>query len=392
MKFNKWTIGLAAVGVVSLASAVKAEETANTVLTAISATTLSGYVDTSIQWNIGTGFNNPPYSFGGDTKADGFNLNVVQVTLDKPLDESEWASGYHVDLWFGPDANRLATSSIDADGVADFAIRQAYIALRTPIGNGIEWKLGVFDTIIGYESVAGPANPNYSRSWGQTIEPQTHTGLLASYRINDNLSVAAGIANTVGPTINNRAQFFGRAESYKAYMASLSVTAPDNFGFLAGSTMYAGIVNGLNESYGDTTTSFYAGTTIATPVTGLRLGGAFDYLDIRNDRFGPDQTSTAWAAAIYASYQATEKLSLHQRIDYLDDQAAFFYDEFGPLGATGFKVLSFTTDVQYDLWKNVLSRVEFRWDHADSGKLFGGDVTPSKKNNVMIAANIIYKF
>jgi len=192
MKFNQWTLGLAAVGVVSLASAVKADETANTVLTALSSTTLSGYVDTSIQWNPGTGnLNNPPYSFGGPEKADGFNLNVVQLTLDKPLDESEWASGYHVDLWFGPDANALATQNGGATTAfvgRDFAIRQAYVALRSPVGNGIEWKVGVFDTIIGYESVAAPANPNYTRSYGQTIEPQTHTGVLASYRFNDNIS------------------------------------------------------------------------------------------------------------------------------------------------------------------------------------------------------------
>ncbi len=48
MKFNKWTMGLAAVGVVSLASAARADETKmSQVQTALSNTTLSGYVDTS---------------------------------------------------------------------------------------------------------------------------------------------------------------------------------------------------------------------------------------------------------------------------------------------------------------------------------------------------------
>ena len=395
MKFNKWTIGLAAAGVVSLPSAVKADETANSVLTAVSSTTLSGYVDTSAQWNFGTGFNQPAYSFGGDSKADGFNINVVQLTLDKPLDESEWAAGYHVDLWMGPDADALATQ---VGGSEDFAIRQAYIALRTPVGNGIDWKIGAFDTIIGYESVASPANPNYTRSWGQTIEPQTHTGILASYRVCDNLSIAAGVANTMGPVLNNRAQFFGKAESYKTYMASIAVTAPDNWSFLSGSSMYFGLVNGLNESYGDAATSWYAGATLATPIAGLRTGFAFDYLDIHSQaNFNPPgnpalDRSTAWAAALYASYQLTEKLSLHGRAEYLDDQAAFFYDNLGPLGNSGFKVWSFTATAQYDLWKNVLSRVEFRWDHADSGKLFGGNVSPTRKNNYLLAANIIYKF
>lgn len=49
MKFNKWTLGLAAVGAVSLTSVAQAEEKVNAVQTALSSTTISGYVDTSMQ-------------------------------------------------------------------------------------------------------------------------------------------------------------------------------------------------------------------------------------------------------------------------------------------------------------------------------------------------------
>src|SRR5947207_14255812 len=105
MKLNKWTLGLAALGVVSLASAAKAEEKANLVQTALSATTLSGYVDTSAQWNFGTGNDRlPDYKFGGASKADGFNLAVIQLRIENPLDESDWAACSGMDLWFGPDA------------------------------------------------------------------------------------------------------------------------------------------------------------------------------------------------------------------------------------------------------------------------------------------------
>jgi hypothetical protein len=108
MKLNRWTAALAAAGIVTVPSLLHAQT--NTVLTALSSTTLSGYVDTSAQWNPGTGnANPPPYAFGTG-KADGFNLNVVQLSLDKPLDESQWAAGYHVDLWLGPNAKFLGTS------------------------------------------------------------------------------------------------------------------------------------------------------------------------------------------------------------------------------------------------------------------------------------------
>ena len=176
MKFNKWTVALAALGVVSLASAAKAEEKTSSVLTALSPTTISGTVDTSMQWNPGTGNAYvPPYKFNSPSMADGFNLDVVQLTIEKPLDEQDWAAGYRADLWFGPYANTLNTTSGLNTG-SDFAIRQAYVALRAPLGNGLDFKVGVFDSIIGYESVDSSKDPNFTRSYGHTIEPQTHTG------------------------------------------------------------------------------------------------------------------------------------------------------------------------------------------------------------------------
>ena len=141
MKLNKWTVGLASVGMVSVASF--AEEKSNMVQTMLDSTMLSGYVDTSAQWNIGTGDERlPDYKFGGSGKADGFNLDVVQIRIEKPLDSAEWAAGYRIDLWAGPDANTLGTQSFGpgAEGgiAADFAIRQAYLTLRVPIGNGLD--------------------------------------------------------------------------------------------------------------------------------------------------------------------------------------------------------------------------------------------------------------
>src|ERR1051325_4788024 len=104
-KVNKWTLGLAAVGLVSLRGAVQAEEKPNQLLTALSSTTISGYVDTSAHWTLGTGNANPPaYAFNFPSKQDGFNVNVVNVVLEKPLDEGTWSAGYKVDLIFGPNA------------------------------------------------------------------------------------------------------------------------------------------------------------------------------------------------------------------------------------------------------------------------------------------------
>ncbi|MCI0747808.1 MAG: porin, partial [Verrucomicrobia subdivision 3 bacterium] len=259
MKVEKWTIGLAAAGLVSLPSGVQSEEKASAVMTALSSTTISGYVSASAQWNMGSGNAGvPTYSYGGTSKADGFNLDVVKLSIERPLDEGQWSAGYKADLLFGPDASSFATTSALGGDSSDFAIKQAYVALRAPVGNGLDFKLGVWDTIIGYETFDNGNNPNYTRSYGFTIEPTTHTGLLATYQLNEMFGIAAGIANTFGPTINQKANDptqpvgdTGKAESYKTYMGSIAFTAPESFGFMQGSTLYFGIINGFDSTVGD---------------------------------------------------------------------------------------------------------------------------------------------
>jgi len=372
MKINKWTAGLAAVGLVSLASVAQAEETTTPLLTALSSTVISGYVDTSAVWNPGSGNANPaPFAFNAG-KQDGFNLNVVGLTLEKPLDEGTWSAGYKADLIFGPDAVGFNTSP--GASASDFGIKQAYVALRAPLGNGLDLKLGVFDTPIGYESFTGYRNPNYTRSYGYTIEPTQHTGLLASYQFSEVFAASAGIANTWTAGINARSP---RSESSKTYMGSITITAPESAGVLAGSALYAGIVDGFAGGSEDTT-SYYVGATIATPVAGLRLGAAYDSVsDLGAGSFHAD------AASLYVSFQATEKLSLHARGEYTK------------LSST--KIIALTGTLQYDLWQNVVSRLEVRWDHSASGtEIFGGKTvgvsSPNRKNDLMVAANLVYKF
>ena len=410
-KVNKWTLGLAAVGLVSLPAVVQAEEKPNQVLTALASTTISGYVDTSAHWTLGSGNNNPPaYAYNGKSKQDGFNLNVVDVTIEKPLDEGTWSAGYKIELWFGPNAGVLGnniggSTASTAGGGGDLAIKQAFVDLRVPVGNGLDIKIGTFDTIIGYETANATTNPNYTRSYGYTIEPTQNTGILATYNVNKLVSLSGGIVNTWSAGLNNRS---ARGESNKGYMGSVTLTAPDSFGPIAGSSLYAGIVDGYNSQVGNDATSFYLGGTLATPIKKLKLGAAWDYLHIHDNSFnsptiGGHVTGYAQSVAVYASVQATEKLGLHLRgewFDITDGAASNGTSAHGTqtsLGGIPSEALAITGTIQYDLWANVLSRLELRWDHSlAEGKPFGGSsggvAGSSKKNEVLVAANIIYKF
>lgn len=388
MKFNQWTLGLAATGVISLAYAAQAEEALHPVMSSLQATTLSGYVDTSAIWKFGPGDTVVGRSFDGTSKQNGFNLNVVKLQLEKPLDESQWSAGYRVGVLFGPDANALASTSTGI-ATSDFAIKNAYVNLRAPVGNGLEFKLGTWDTIIGYEVFEAGNNPNYSRSWGFGIEPIVHTGALASYKVNDMLSLSAGVAGRGDISqINARS---GK-NSVLSYLGNITFTAPESAGSLKGSTLYAGIIDsGIDNSssiHGDTqqdVINYYVGATVPTPLPGLSVGASYDYR--ANALF-----NESWESAIggYLGYQATEKLKLNARVEYANGSpGAFGVSSVATtpvVDQTQFLGTTLTAD--YALWASAITRLEFRWDKdlKDAQTLGNAD------NILSVALNVIYKF
>jgi hypothetical protein len=213
------------------------------------------------------------------------------------------------------------------------------------------------------------------------------------------ISAAAGIADTFGPTINGRAFPTGsaltggtKAESYKTYMADIAFTAPTNWGWAGGSTAYAAVINGYNASSSAKLpgtkadqTSFYIGSTLNTPLKELKVGASYDYEGVSKQ--GVVTEGYANATDLYATYQMTEKLSF-------DGRGEWFTQSKSNAGAgLPSKVFALTGTVQYDLWKNVLSRLEIRWDHSSDGTLaYGGTGAPNKKNAYELIANVVYKF
>lgn len=468
MKYNQWTLALASAGVVSLNAIANADEhMANNLLNHVSKTTISGYVDTSAIWAIGEGGNAnfPGRTNDGEGYVDGFNLNVVQLSLASPLDESDWAAGYQVDLWLGPDSKWLASNTFGGDN-ADLGIKQAYVHLRAPVGNGLELKMGHFDTIIGYEVGSSPSNPNFSRSYGFFIEPFQHTGLLATYPLTEELSFSAGIANSYGFGINDRAG----SESQKTYMASMAYELPESAGSMAGTAVYLGFVDGLvTGDEGADKTSYFAGVTVPTPMEGLSLGAAFDYAQdttLNQLAFGPGQLTALPTVARYLSEHVADYLESEHVVDHLDKHVADYLDNnaeaFAEEGLTEEEIrmrgeserlaesnrkgsaeglaegtriygnrrdvwalagylsyqmdaksvfnarldyvnvestvldedaqfLSLTGTLAHNMWENVLTRLEVRWDHSLKSD-FDSLVGDNSGDAVTVALNAVYQF
>jgi hypothetical protein len=399
MNVNKWTLGLASVGMISLASAAKAEEALSPVLTKVASTTLSGYVDVTAGWSFDGGVNMPGRVYDGSNAGNGynhngFNLNVVSLTLDKPVDEEGWAAGYHVQTLIGPGATKRTKQSLIGGPAGDIALNEAYVALNVPVANGILLKAGQFGTFNGYEAYDSYKNPNWSRSYGFYIESSAHVGISASYQINDNVGVMVGFANTAG--YNNNIDAQSTDEDRFGYLAMVNLTAPESFGFLEGATLALGYTQGdANEGINvgapsPTQRNYYVGASIPLPVTGLSLGVAFDYTTDQNPTLpaGVALNPNNWASAygVYLSYQATEKLKLNGRFDLArGSDGAFGYNS-----GDNNELFSVTVTADYSLWKNVISRAELRWDTALEGDPFGD--AANEDTAVTLTANVVYLF
>jgi hypothetical protein len=392
MKINKWTQVLLGVGLVSIPAVTHAEEQMqlSSLRTELTSTTISGYVDTTATWKFGTGnANMPGRTYDGTDTQDGFNLNVVSITFAKPLDESEWAAGYTVQTLLGPGATKRGTRSLIGGPSGDFAFNEAVVLLRVPVGNGIDFKVGQFGTYNGYEAYDTYKNPNWSRSYGFFIESSAHTGVSASYKFADWVSVSAGVGNMAGFNNASDAKYDPAiSESEKAWLGMITFTAPESFGFLKGASLSLGYTGGKSTPTAQyAQENYYLGISLPTPIDALAVGLAFDYT---TGIGGKDEDAGALAA--YLAIQATEKLKIHTRVDYgFGDTGQFYPSKPG----TDNKLLSFTLTADYSLWKNVISRLEGRVDSAlTGGPAFGGTVagTPKDRTASSLTANFIYQF
>jgi hypothetical protein len=349
-------------------------------------------------------------------------------------------------MLFGPDANTLGSLSTFGASSGDFAVKNAYVSLRAPLGNGLDFKVGVWDTIVGYEVFEAGNDPNYSRSFGYYIEPIIHTGILGQYTLGSNkeITLIGGIANGIADRalanqIDSRAGYvtstgMQEADTVLSYMGAVAITAPESFGPLKGAVLYGGIVDtgfgsstdvvdgaGVVTGYGSSydIINFYGGATIPTPWKNLSVGGAYDYR--ANGLFNGSYEN---AVAGYLSLKLSEKMTLNARADYATGSAGnygssggVFYNTVGAYGVPAVRadgtsaingldgdhveLLSVVGTLNYALFGNAITRLEVRWDHDLTGEgiFLNGDTSGNtvtaagtSENALSVSLNVIYKF
>jgi len=368
----------------------------NFVETAQKGVKLSGYVDAGYSYNFtgaANGTSDVTGRFGSDTAAKGdFNLYAVKLALEKALtSENKAQAGFRTDVMIGEDANYLINrgttnnlSNTNQNSNALF-LEQAYVSIRAPVGNGWDFKVGKFVSILGYEVIERPANMNttYGLLWQQM--PLYYTGVLSSYKFDDYLDAKLGVVN--GSQTDNNTDTSGAGDGC-AVLAALNVTAPGGNANWSNNFQYSS--NNDNQTY--------QGTTASSTSTGIENGSSGSgYTFIYNSwgnwapKFANDkllfafnallgtasinqpssQPGTTWfGAGAYAKYQFNDWFSLASRGEYLGgNNPEKLYNTPVVAGGNNNQNLSlweYTITAGFNVIDNLLIRAEYRLDWGNN--------------------------
>ncbi len=127
---------------------------------------------------IGKYINNPAGAVPAVNRQDNFTFFVDEVELDLMK-----SFGENVRLRADLDFARVNSGGA---GMVPFVLEQAYATANIPVGNGIEFLLGRFNTPIGFESVDVNENDTISKSVLVTgLRPANTTGMKIYYAFSD---------------------------------------------------------------------------------------------------------------------------------------------------------------------------------------------------------------
>jgi hypothetical protein len=385
MKMNKWTMALAAAGVVSLSSVAQAQEAAGGAEALAASTTVSGYISTSYTSMSDNGHGN---TFRNNVN-DKFALDVVSLSISNgELGAESGSAAYNLELWVGPAATDIGTNAdvlgrwtdtngdgnIDAGEVAasgwTLELMEANIELLATLGEqDVKLTVGQFGTTVGAEtySYAAADNSFHSRSFAFAIEPTHHTGVKAETTVGG-LNILLGLVNDTTTANTNAGQ------GSNAMISGLSHTLGSGTGWFEGTELSYG---GVHEAGDDNSevTNYYFGLSkeIATDLT-YSLAW-----DIREEDSTPDSNVVGHYLSYPLGGGTLNVRYEHGNINGVDLDGNLSQDNDENIDG----LESLTVGYDYPIWTGVTSRVEFRSDDWDSKS--GGA-------NESFALNLVYNF
>lgn len=358
-------------------------------VTAMKSMELSGFVQASYFYNTESPADRMSDGYLWNTMDNTFAINKVKITAASPAVERSgdaWDAGYRLSLIFGQDAQVLNTGG-ELQGME--ALREAFVELNAPVGDGLNIKVGQLISLLNYESGdGGAANNNFSQGyqWYYTGNGPA-AGIQLGYAFTDKVDLKVRVQNGLyaGPIDGN---------DPKTVVASLGIKPIENLwvnliGF-AGDEGFAHVRGG----------SILAGYQVSKPFS---VGFEGDYFDF--DKTGTTFDGSLWSIGTFLNYDTTETTSVALRAEYLaDDDGGGLINSrgafAGPLrgGGSRFGSTAGTYEADGGLasvtltfnWKpkpNVRIQPEIRYDKTSYDLGLDG-----KDDRVIIGAGVSYLF
>lgn len=341
------------------------------IMTLFKSTKLSGFVDAGyvvsfnqLHANVGNSAGNPARLF--DDRDNSFYLNAVQLNLES-LASKDRIVGYHLELAAGHDVTIYEPSG-NAVG-----LQEGWIQIWAPVGNGLDIKIGKMATLVGYEVLESKDDFNYSRGLLFThIQPFTHTGVRATYNVNDQISGTVGLSNGL-----NGADTFADGDHGKQLELNLTVKPTKDASI--GATILVG--NDTDSVSGSSNDKYYIFDIIASyTLDKLTLALNLDFASAEG-ALGPNRAPLS-GVAIYGKYAWSDAMASAVRVEYMSDTEGVFYGPAAPGDSgTGSRLFEITLTQEVKVAQQLILRFEIRSDNSNNhdfqrdGKAARGDTT-----------------
>jgi hypothetical protein len=339
---------------------------------------VSGYMDvayTHADKNIQTGFSDRVF----DSQNNSFNLHQFGLTVAKQPKEG---FGGLVNLTVGSDA-QVIHSFPEGAGGSMFDVTQAYMQYAT---GPLTVIAGKYATMHGTEVIASTGNTNFSRSILFGAVPFTHTGVRATWALNDKVSLMGGVNNGWDQmTDANRGKTLELGATFNP-IKPLTITVSGMSGRESATPTGGATTAGAQG----TRTSLNA-TASYTIIDPLSVG--LEILSVKQDNVGGSDAKYSGVAG-YVTYMFMPKLRGALRIESFDDKNGFHFAPAtsGGAFATGqTKYKEATATVSYLMSDSFEARAEVRRDQA-TNPVFVDSGAATSKNLMTGAIQGLYKF
>ena len=322
-----------------------------------------GFLDLGYSLNFNFPENHRWRSRSTTPRVNELDLNMGAVYLRKDATEkSRW--GMELLGQGGEDAKDYGFAPHSPKVEASDQLRhlgRANVSYLAPVGNGLTIQGGLFNSLIGYDSLYAKDNVNYTRPWGGDYTPYLMFGVNANYPFNERVTGTVFIINEyVHLAHANDLPSYGGQLAYKA---TPSLTLKE--------TIYYG------PDQENTNLQFWRlfSDSIAEWKEGPYLV-AFEYQIGTENIDAPGSPRAFWTHAML-----TTRWNVHGPWS-VAVRPEFYWDRNGRLTGSEQFVKAVTTTLEYRVpyqWTQTILRLEYRWDESTGvggGFFKNGQVAP----------------